>query len=118
MTEITNKEKEVIQVIREYLKKVKKSIQLLNIKSEQDKGFQARDRTGYLDEKNKIKYTFHGYGCKINGDEFIVDFNIMSNRRCDGFQAHFVASFLIDNQYILRYSSNELSEVFNQFGVF
>lgn len=114
MIELTNQEKEIIQLVKDYLEKLRLSIELLNIKSEKDKGFQIGYGQGYLDNEHKIKYAFHGYGCKIDYPEFNIDFDVMSNRRCDGFQAHFVAAFLRENQYVLKYDRDELYKVFSQ----
>lgn len=88
-----------IELVAEYRQAIKIAVDLLNSKSEYDKGFQ-QDRTGYLDVMKSSKYAFHGFGCLVTTDSFTVDFDFGEGGRCDGIDPGFLSDFVSQNRKI------------------
>ena len=92
---------QLLALIDAYKAAVATVVTLLNAKSEKDPGFQ-RERTGYLDGLETIKYGFHGFGCLVTTEAFMVDFDFGfafgQDGRCDGIDPGFLFSFLEDNE--------------------
>jgi len=94
-----------LALVSEYRSAVKEAVGLLNAKSENSKGFQALDgeihaRAGYLDDSRKSHYEFHGIGCLITTEHFVVDFDFGEDRRCDGIDPGFLFYFVKYNKSI------------------
>jgi hypothetical protein len=98
--------KQLLGLIGDYKIAVEKAVNLLNLKSEREKGFQyvrpenPDARQGYLDDSKRSTYSFHGIGCFVTTEEFKVDFDFGHERRCDGLDPWFVFHFLEDNKTI------------------
>ncbi|MBT9392675.1 hypothetical protein KLP40_05820 [Hymenobacter sp. NST-14] len=115
-SKMESEKKQLLGLIEDYKKAVEKAVNLLNAKSEREKGFQyARPENpesgrGYLDDSNENRYVFHGIGCLVTTKEFEVDFNFGDKRRCDGIDPWFVFVFLQSNKHIKDKYSLLLSE--------
>jgi len=119
---MTNFEKQqFLALVSEYSSAVKKAVDLLNAKSERSKGFQAldgeiSDRAGYLDDSRKSRYEFHGIGCLITTEHFIVDFDFGEASRCDGIDPGFLLHFVKHNKLIRnKYSAFTSREQLDDF---
>ncbi|NJO01401.1 MAG: hypothetical protein HC880_06675 [Bacteroidia bacterium] len=85
---------EFLKLIKLYQKRVAEAVMLLNQKAKKDKGFQQRERTGYLGDNLDARYIFHGTGCLVHlsyGET--VDFEFGPEGRCDGFDIGFLTNF-------------------------
>jgi hypothetical protein len=92
---------EILQVIKDYLTLTRKYVAELRQEFGQQnllRGVAAKaiPREGCLDKDKKVKFAFHGVGCCIETDEFVLDFDFGPNDRTDGFDAwrlyHFAQS--------------------------
>lgn len=90
------------QLLSEYKADVKEAIILLNEKNVRSPYFFREAGKGYLDDEHKIKYEFHGYGCRIEyADDTSVDFDfgfLSGNARGDGFHKGAIYRYVYENK--------------------
>jgi len=113
------------QLINDYKEDVKKAITLLNEKNIRSPYFFRESRIGYLDDKQTIKYEFHGFGCKVNfgnGEEVDFDFGVTfdGNARGDGFHIGALYYFILYNKknsqkYQVFSSSSKIEKIIDEF---
>lgn len=97
----------MIDLIKYYLKDVKYFIDLLNEKSEKEKGFQLMNPTGFLDENNTISYTFYGTGGIIfKSDNKSLRFEAYYEGRCDSFSPYSLYYYIDTNKFIKKKFTN------------
>lgn len=90
------------QLIHDYKEDVKKAIILLNEKNIRSPYFFRKSRVGYLDDKQTIKYSFHGFGCYVdfgNGEEVDFDYGVFDGSgRVDGFHKWTLENYISGNE--------------------
>lgn len=89
-------------LIDEYKKDVKEAIMLLNEKNIQSPYFFKKSLKGFLDDEHKIKYEFHGFGCKVkyeNGITIDFDYGVFDGLgRGDGFHKGALYDYVAHNE--------------------
>ena len=97
-----DKKQQLKIIIEEYIEQAKKLCRKLkDVYGEDDvvSGWRQRriPQSGYLDKSRKIKFSFHGVGCRFESPELIIDIDFDKDGGCEGFDLWRVGLLINDN---------------------